>query len=66
MEENNNITIEEAFAQLESITQKMQNDDMSLEDSFALYKQGLSLVELCNGKIEKIRCEIEKLTNTGE
>ena len=63
--ENNEKTIEENFKELEEIVSKMQNESISLEESFALYKKGVGLVEECNKKIDKVRVEIEKL-NTSE
>ena len=55
-------TLEEMFAQLDSLIEKMQDKDMSLEDTFAGYKKGLELVEACNQKIEKIECDIKLLS----
>ena len=55
------ITLEEAFACLDEITKKMEQDFLSLEETFNLYKEGLSLVELCNKKIEKVESDIRIL-----
>lgn len=55
------ITLEEAFACLDEITKKMEQDSLSLEETFNLYKEGLSLVELCNKKIEKVESDIRIL-----
>lgn len=55
-------TLEEAFGMLDEIIRKMEESDLSLEDSFAFYKQGLKLVEFCNKKIEKVECDIKKVT----
>ena len=63
MAEENNVTIEEAMKDLDKIIEKMQAQDISLQDSFNLYKEGLSLVEQCNNKIEKIRCDIQILNS---
>ena len=41
---------------------KMEESDLPLEESFALYKKGVSLVEVCNKKIEKVECDIRKVT----
>ena len=60
--ENNEITLEEAFEELDGLIEKMEESDLPLEESFALYKKGLSLVEYCNKKIEKVECDIRKVT----
>ena len=52
--ENEEMTIEEAFAQLDELTRKMDNSQTSLEDSFALYQRGMELLKLCSGKIDRV------------
>lgn len=64
--DNNNLTIEESFNRLDQIIAKMQSVDLSLEETFALYKDGLSLVDSCNSKIQKIQCDIQKLSAVEE
>ena len=65
MDQEKELTIEQSFEELDRIIERMQSEDMSLEETFALYKNGISLVEGCSRKIEKIQCEIE-LVNAGE
>ena len=60
--ENQEVTLEEAFEELDELIEKMEENDLPLEESFALYKKGLSLVEYCNKKIEKVECDIRKVT----
>ena len=55
------ITLEEAFNKLEELAGKMQGEDISLEESFSLYKEGVELIELCNNKIEKVETDIKKV-----
>lgn len=54
--------LEEGFEQLEALISKMEERDLPLEESFDLYKKGLALVELCNRKIEKVECDIKRIT----
>ena len=56
------MTLEAAFEQLDELIDKMEESDLPLEESFALYKKGVSLVEVCNKKIEKVECDIRKVT----
>jgi exodeoxyribonuclease VII small subunit len=37
----------------------MESDEVSLEDSFALYKEGIELIKECNEKIEKVEKQIK-------
>ena len=61
---NEELTLEQAFAALDEITKKMEAGNLSLEETFSLYKEGLSLVDLCNKKIEKVESDI-KILNEG-
>ena len=53
-------TYEENLARLLEISEEIEDSDTPLEDSIALYKEGLKLAEEC-GKILS-RCEKEVLT----
>lgn len=63
---DNELTLEEAFAQLDALIEKMQAEDLPLEDTFALYKKGVELVECCNQKIEKVEADIQKISASEE
>lgn len=56
--EINELTTEEAFARLEDLISKMEEDDLSLEDSFSTYEEGLKLVKLCSDKLDMIEKKI--------
>lgn len=58
--------LEEVFAQLEDVIQKMEQGDVSLEESFALYHRGMDMVKKCNDKIDKVEKKILVLDNEGE
>ena len=59
---NDEMSLEEAFEELDGLIEKMETSQLPLEETFRLYKQGLSLVEFCNQKIEKVECDIKKVT----
>lgn len=59
---NEGMSLEEAFEELDGLIEKMETSQLPLEETFRLYKQGLSLVEFCNQKIEKVECDIKKVT----
>ena len=56
------MTLEEAFKELDQLIDKMESSSLPLEETFQLYKQGVSLVEFCSKKIEKVECDIRKVT----
>lgn len=47
-------SIEETFAQLDEILEKLEASDTSLEESFACYEAGMKLVKACSDKIDKV------------
>ncbi len=59
---NEEMSLEEAFEELDGLIEKMETSQLPLEETFRLYKQVLSLVEFCNQKIEKVECDIKKVT----
>ncbi|SKA60070.1 Exodeoxyribonuclease VII small subunit [Eubacterium uniforme] len=57
------LSIEDIYDKLDGLIEQMDSDDISLEDSFKLYNEGLLLVKECNEKIEKVEKDIEVLEN---
>lgn len=60
------VTLEEAFEQLEEITQALEAEDISLEDSFAVYQRGMQLLKYCNDTIDKVEKKVLQLNEEGE
>ncbi len=54
MAEERDLTIEETFAALDELIDKLESGKGSLEDAFKNYEEGMRLVKSCNEKIEKI------------
>ncbi len=53
--------IEDNFKELDEILEKMQDEDVSLDESFEMYKKGVEIVKDSNDQIEKIEKQIEVL-----
>ena len=51
-------SIEETFAQLDELLEKLEASDTSLEESFACYEAGMKLVKACSDKIDKVEKQI--------
>ena len=67
-EENENaqqLTLEESFGELDAILGEMEQSDLPLEDSFALYERGMRLLMSCKNKIETIEQKIESISADG-
>ena len=59
-------TLEQTFERLEDLIGKLEQEDISLEESFKLYKEGMKLVKSCNDRIDKVEKEVLKLNENGE
>ncbi|MEW6188386.1 MAG: exodeoxyribonuclease VII small subunit [Thermodesulfobacteriota bacterium] len=55
---------EDTFRKLETIVQKMENGDLSLEDSLKLFEEGMRLSRLCSEKLNEIQKKVEILVKT--
>lgn len=60
------LTIEEAFEELDGILKAMEEDKLPLEKSFEMYKNGMELVKLCSLKLDKVEKKITVLEGNGE
>lgn len=51
-------TIEEGFAKLNDILNKMDDSEVSLEETIELYNSGLKIVKELNGKISEVESKL--------
>ena len=54
-----------AVQRLEEIVHLLENEDVSLDDSVKLYKEGISLAQFCSEKLTTIESEVTILKKTG-
>lgn len=68
MNEKTAQSYEKAFLRLEEILQKMNESQLSLDDSIKLFEEATSLVAFCEKKLEESEKKIDVLlkTKTGE
>ncbi len=59
------LTIDEKMDRLDEIIEKMEGEEVTLEESFDLYKQGVELVRSCNDAIDRVEKEVLKLNEDG-
>jgi len=60
------MTLEEAFAQLEQVTKTLEDENISLEESFAVYQKGMELLKYCNESIDKVEKKVLVLNGEGK
>lgn len=56
------MTFEQALAALESIVQKLEAGQVSLEDSIEIYTRGTQLRQYCEAKLQDAEARIRKIT----
>ena len=60
--ENKEPTFEEALARLEEIVRALESGQSKLEDSLALYEEGIRLARACNEKLDGAEQKIKMLS----
>ena len=61
--ETENENFEELIEKLEAITNKLENDKLSLDESVSLFEEGMKLSKKCNTKLEEAEKKITMLIN---
>ncbi len=64
--EKQQASLEETFQELSMIIEKMQEREVTLEESFSLYEQGIRKLKLCNDKIDSVEKKMLLLNQQGE
>lgn len=59
-------TLQDIFGQLDEVIEGMEQEDVSLEDTFELYHKGMDMLKMCNDKIDKVEKKMLLLDNEGE
>lgn len=60
------MSLEKKFAKLEEAVEKLESEDISLEESFRIYKEGMELLKQCNEDIDKVEKQVMQLNAAGE
>lgn len=48
------MSLEDTFSEIDDIMVKLSSDELPLEDSFSLYKDGMELINHCNNVIDDV------------
>ena len=60
------LSLEEAFAQIEETIGHLEEEETTLEESFQAYQQGMKLLQYCNEKIDKVEKQVLLINENGE
>ena len=64
--EEKELTIEESFAEIETILNKLESNEVTLEDSFLLYQSGMKQIKHCNDLMNAVEQKVQMLKSNGE
>lgn len=65
MDENTDLTFEQAFQQLEQVVQQLESGELPLEQSLALFERGTVLARLCEKKLDEAEQKVQQLVGAG-
>ena len=58
-------SLEEMFEQLDTILASMEDPELSLEDAFMLYEQGMKKIQTCNQKLDIVEKKMLQIAEDG-
>ena len=64
--EQEQLRLEEAFDRIEALLEKLQDKDVTLEESFGLYQEGMGLLKLCNENIDHVEKQMLQIDEEGQ
>ncbi|WP_050635687.1 exodeoxyribonuclease VII small subunit [Candidatus Stoquefichus sp. SB1] len=60
------MTYEKAIARLEEIVAKLESNEIPLEDSIALFQEGIELSKYCDEKLKNIQAKVAQIYEDGQ
>ena len=60
------LTLEEVFEELEHVVEELESPEINLEESFALYNQGMQMLKQCSTLIDAVEKKVLVLDEDGE
>jgi len=63
---NKKMTFEESCERLENIVKKLEGGEMSLDESLSAFEEAVSLVKICNEKLECAERKVKMLVTAAD
>ena len=60
------LSVEDAFAQIEEVIARLEDEEITLEQSFREYNKGMELLRRCNETIDRVEKKVLKINEDGE
>lgn len=64
-EETEQISLEEAFEQIEDVIAHLETEEITLEESFQEYNRGMKLLQKCNETIDRVEKKVLQINEDG-
>ena len=64
-EETEQISLEEAFEQIEEVIAHLETEEITLEESFQEYNRGMKLLHKCNETIDRVETKVLQINEDG-
>ena len=61
-----NLSYEEAIHRLEQIVHQLENKEIPLEESIALFQEGIELSQYCDDKLKNIQGKVAQIYENGQ
>lgn len=59
------LPLEEAFAQIEEVIAHLETEEITLEESFREYNRGMQLLQHCNNTIDRVEKKVLQINENG-
>ena len=66
MTKKDTVNFETSLKKLEKIIEKLEDGDISLEDSVKSFEEGIGLVKECQKQLSQAELKVKKLLDNGE
>ena len=59
------LSLEEAFEQIEEVISQLETEEITLEQSFQEYNRGMKLLQHCNDTIDRVEKKVLQINEDG-
>lgn len=60
------LSFEDSYERLEAVIQRLEQNDLTVDESVALYEEGIHLAEHCDKQLEDAELRVTQLLSSGE
>ena len=57
------LSFEEALTELQSVVERLEAGNVTLEESLTLYERGMELIKLCNARLDAAERRVSAVTD---